>query len=323
MCNKLILFAFLTFMTGIPSPAQSVQKFRVLELDFISDKEYLHPIQDVSTSVTFVSPNEAEYSIDLFWDGDQTYKARFSPTETGTWTYCTNSDDASNNGLHNQCGNFVVTEFEGENQFGIYSPLGISSDSRYFTYQNGQPFFMLVEAILEVSWKSSIQEVRAYIEDRKAKGINVAWVVPMSHQYFYPHGVRNTAGDEYFINNDHSLLNPEYFEYLDQVIQELNEAGIAVLLNPIWGRMSSTYTNSSHQYSIDLPTALTHARYIGARYAGSNVIWLLAGDAQYESEESREYWNAFGAELDRASGNTHLMTAHATGYRGSVNYFRR
>lgn len=306
----------------IPSAnAQTRQARTPSEFAFVSDTTYQHPIKDVQTIVTFTSPDGVQTSVDMFWDGGKVYKARFAPPTSGLWSYCSSCSDTMNAGLHNKCSQFSVLPYDGDNVFGINGPITISENSKNFVHQNNKPFFMLVDAVLELSWKSTSDEIDAYISDRSSKGFNTAWVVPMSHQYFYPHGVRNKQNEEYFIDGDHSLLNPRYFDYLDSVVNKLNEAGIVVLLNPIWGRMSSTYLNSVHQHAIDIDTALIHARYIGARYGGNNIVWLIAGDAQYESQESKDYWNDFADELDRASGKTHLMTAHATGYRGSYYYF--
>ena len=54
------------------------------ELQFSSSTNYENPIQDVrSFEVTFTSPSGNKKTINGFWDGGTTWKARFMPDETG------------------------------------------------------------------------------------------------------------------------------------------------------------------------------------------------------------------------------------------------
>ena len=316
------LLALLQLFAG-RATAQDLDGNRLhpVEIHLVSAAVYAHPIRDIRVTATFSSPNSGSILIDAFWNGGLDYTVRFAPPSTGIWQYCTAASDTSNRGLHDICGQISAQENSDENLFVRKGWPTVSEDQRHLIYANGDPLFLLIEAAQEVAWKSTIPEIDQYAEDRRRKRFNGIWIVPMSHQYFYPYGITNTPGEPYFLNNDHSLLNPRYFDYLDQMIGKLNDSGIVAVLNPIWGRMASVYEETVHQHVISAEEALIHARYIGARYAASNVIWMVAGDTTYEEEDEKDYWNNFAAELDRASGRLHLMTAHTTGFRGSHSYF--
>jgi hypothetical protein len=303
------------------SQVLQAQRNTVVEVSFESDVAYANPITNVEVTVDFESPEGEHIVQDAFWAGENAYLVRFAPPSTGRWTYCSQSTDTMNSGLNGHCGQIQVEDYSGPDPFKLHGWPQVSPNRHYLTYEDGSPFFLLSDAVLEITWKSTTEEVDAYVADRRSKGFNAAWMVPMSHQYFYNFGVQNEYGQDYFLQEDFELLNPDYFAYLDRIVDRMNNAGMIVLLDPIWGRMATVYGDPDRPRAINPETALVHARYIGARYAGNNVIWLVAGDTRYDTPESVSYWNSFAEELDRASGGRHLMTAHATGSRGSFYYF--
>ncbi len=171
-------------------------------------------------------------------------------------------------------------------------------------------------------WKSTEQEVEVYLADRKAKGFNVIYIVAMSHMYIRPHGVTNRHGEPFVLNEDFSQLNPRYFEYLDWIVEKANDAGLMVAIFPLWGRMIEFVAQDlGYGYPVSVDEGLLWARYIGARYAGHNVMWIVAGDWRYEPLPQRLFWAEFGRTLEAASGTMHLTSVHATGFRGSFHYF--
>lgn len=322
----IVALSHFVFERDLFAQEYETEVFHPVDIVLHASESYGDPIEDVEVVAEFAGPSGQSFQVNAFWNGDQEYRIRFAPNEIGSWSFCTVATEEDDTGLHAVCGELDANPYWGENEFGQRGWPIVSENQRYLTYDDGTPFFLVVEAAMEISWKSTITEVETYIADRRDKGINAVWIVPMSHQYFRWFGVNNRLGHSYFTGADISEadftnLNPRYFDYLDLIVQRLNEAGMIVLMNPIWGRMAEVYENSVHERAISLENALVHARYIGARYAGHNVMWLVAGDALYEEREDRAYWNQVAEELDRASGGNHLMTAHATGFHGSHDYF--
>ena len=72
---------------------------------------------NILMDVVFTGPSSQEYTIPVFFDGDgvggmdgNVWKARFSPDETGNWTYFTTSEEEILNGLS---GGFQVNDISG------------------------------------------------------------------------------------------------------------------------------------------------------------------------------------------------------------------
>ena len=78
-----------------------------------------------------------------FWDGGNSWKIRFAPTRTGTWSYTTNCEDASNGGLHNQTGTVQANAYSGSLDIYKHGFLRVSDNHHYFTHADGTPFFYL------------------------------------------------------------------------------------------------------------------------------------------------------------------------------------
>ena len=294
------------------------------ELTFESDVSYDHPINDVSIEATFSKSGEPAITVLGYWAGERMYRVRTALPSPGTWQYVVTSSDASN-GIA-ATGTITVVEFEGTDPFRMHGWLRVSNDRRFLAHADATPFFYQGDSAWEMAWGSTESQLGTYIADRQAKGFNVINMVTNSHQVFYPFHVVNLngTGAPYLLNSDQSLLNPAYFDRLDDIIEQAAEAGMAVGLTPIWGTYGEPHANdpgNTHTRSYSLDEALTHARYVGARYAGHNVIWMIGGDRHYDTEVKRAYWDAFARELRRASGGTHLMTAYPGGYSGSFSFW--
>ena len=109
--RKTILFSCLLIMTPGWMIAQLTDalKWKKYELVFTSSSVYENPVQDLKMmEVTFTSPSGVIKTINTFWDGDNVWKARFMPDETGTWTFETRCSDIKNQGLHGQSGKLIL-----------------------------------------------------------------------------------------------------------------------------------------------------------------------------------------------------------------------
>lgn len=85
---------------------EAIPRFEIFERSFQADAEVENPFVDVELSVCFTD-GDREMWVDGFYDGDQTYRVRFAPPETGLWKYRTRSNLAA---LHHICGEFTCTE---------------------------------------------------------------------------------------------------------------------------------------------------------------------------------------------------------------------
>jgi len=302
---------------------QTVQETtnRMVEVTLISSRLYEHPQQDVALSCRLSGPRGITMNVGGFWDGDSTYRVRFALLAEGVWDYSITCSDTDNTRLHGVRGQVHVKKYNGPNPFYSKGWLKVSSNGRYLTYGDAEPFFYLGDTAWELAWKSREPEVLAYLADRKRKGFNALQIVVMSHQFFYKNGVRNRYGADFFLNDDRSRPNPRYFDYLDRIVQAANDSGFVIALAPLWAGMMEYYASKTGSNTLTAAQALQLARYVGARYAGSNVIWIIGGDNEYESTEKRNFWSQFALTLKEASGNHHLATVHPKAYRASFDFF--
>ena len=84
-CNKDLITNRYNFSSGI----KIARKFGVYEITFVAGKAGLNPF-DVNCEVTFYAPSKEFYTVNAFYDGDNTWKARLYVTETGVWKWKSN-----------------------------------------------------------------------------------------------------------------------------------------------------------------------------------------------------------------------------------------
>jgi len=141
-----MLASILTISAGAFKPSEAdyiVERWRMQELSFTSTADYANPFGDIELDVIFTGPDNVTMVMPAFWDGGDTWKVRFAPTELGLWTYesfCSNEADA---GLHGLGGTITCVPYEGD--LDIYQRGFVKAvpDTRYFVYADGMPFFYL------------------------------------------------------------------------------------------------------------------------------------------------------------------------------------
>lgn len=289
------------------------------QVTFASDVRYAHPVNDVQIDVTFSHESGGSIRVRAFWDGDTVYRARVAFPNVGTWTYDVATNDPSNT-IGEKSGVIEVNAYEGDNPFSTKGWLRPSADSRFLTYADGTPFFWLGDTAWEIAARSHSEQIGPYIQDRQQKGFNALQIVANTHLEFFNDHIRNHQGESFLLSEDRSRPNPRYFDYLDRIVDEANRAGMVVAIVPLWATFTDPHRASSpHSLFYSIEEAVTQAAYIGARYAGHNVIWIVGGDQAYDTDEKRTYWDTFARALRSSSGDQHLMTVHPGGYSGSFD----
>jgi hypothetical protein len=170
-----------------------------------------------------------------------------------------------------------------------------------------------------------MRQARRFIADRKHKGFTAIQLVISSHIYG-SHSLVNYQGEPYVLDyatlNDVSRLNPRYFDYVDTLVQMANDSGMVVALVPLWASgLSELHKESWSGRLVTKEEGLRIAEYIGSRYAGHGVIWIVGGDAEYRSHEQQSYWTQVAERLHTACGRMHLATIHPKGFSSSTDFF--
>jgi hypothetical protein len=295
---------------------------QTVEIRLESSVHYLHPIKDVELECKVTGPAGDTFTVAGFWDGNDSFKIRFALPIVGTWHYQIICNDMSNIGLNNINGTIKVKSYSGFNPFYRHGWLKVSKDGHYLTYADDAPFFYLADTAWEITWKSDSTAFLEYLNDRTKKGFSAIQIVAFTHQNFNfkANGIVNRAGQSFFIDNDFSRLNPGYFDYLDFIVQTLNDSGMVAVLVPLWATMMELYP-TEYPYRLSIDESLLLAKYISSRYAGSNVIWIIGGDNVYDTKQRKDFWTKFANTIKRATGNRHLLTLHPAGSSASFDFF--
>lgn len=297
------------------------QLYAPQEIELLSDRIYPNPHEDMQVTCTFTGPGGSE-TVAGYWNGGRRYVFRFTPPRAGYWTYRTTCSDTTNAGLHHLDGGFHAVPLSGDDPFVRHGWLRVSDDHRTLVHTDGEPYFYLSDTAWEITWRSTFAELRPYFSDRKRKGFNALQIVPLSHRLLYPNGIENRNGEPFYLDTAHDVINPRYFDYLDTIVAMANDSGMAVVMAPLWAAYCYLYAdNSTLGYQLNYRQCMQIARYVGARYAASNVIWIVGGDNVYDTEERRAFWGEFAHALRAASGGRHLTTVHPHGWGTSYQYF--
>jgi hypothetical protein len=113
------------------SPPRKIERWDRFELQLEGPRDG-NPFLDVRLSADFRQQHRS-VQVDGFYDGDGTYRVRFSPDKEGEWTYVTHSNRRE---LDGQTGVFVCVAPSAKN----HGPVSVRS-TYDFGYADGSPYF--------------------------------------------------------------------------------------------------------------------------------------------------------------------------------------
>lgn len=292
-----------------------VEKWRPIILTFESNKRYENPFTDCIIVAKFKGPSNQVIIREAYWDGNNTYKVSFAPTEIGVWTYSLKAKEET--GLNNISGKIECIPYNGDLEIYKHGFLKISDDNRYFTYEDGKAFFWLGDTHWEFSYgekwdKSNHPQMdsmfKGMIERRVEQGYTV-----------YQTNLRSDKimdGDKYYWGED-GLPNIKFYqEELDRRMYYLADRGIVNALGFAW---FMSIENNVEKYK-------NLARYIIARYGALPMVWTLAGEVGgYDKERQEVYinlWREVALVVQELDYYNHPQTAHYTNERPFPSYYQ-
>ncbi|MEP7364139.1 MAG: DUF4038 domain-containing protein [Acidobacteriota bacterium] len=268
--------------------AADVYRYGRFEASFTASKDYDDPLE-LNVVADFTGPGRAHVRIPAFWDGGRTWKVRFSPEKTGTWTYRVQASDAQETGLHGKTGRVQVKAYRGTNQLYVHGAPRVAPGKHYFLHADGKPWFWLACTGWNGAQQSTDEEWARYLADRHAKRYSAIQFVMAAP---WRAGRKDENGRVAFTMTDRLRVDPEYFQRMDRKIDQMNDrelVGVAVML---WALTSKD--NESPGAALSTPNAIRLARYMAARYGAHHMIWLLGGDGSYERGDGPERWKQIG-----------------------------
>lgn len=180
------------------------------------------------------------------------------------------------------------------------------SENKHYLLENGKPFFWLGDTGWLIFGKLTEDEAYSYLRNRAEKGFNVIQAVL----------IYSTSGME-TVNRMHwgaseYYHTPEYWRYVDKIIQMAADLGLYMALLPSWGSLVKTGI-------ITKENVLDYGRYLANRYKDyDNIIWVLGGDIK--AEAYTDIYNQLGSYLKEATPDK-LITFHPFGRCSSTMWF--
>lgn len=174
--------------------------------------------------------------------------------------------------------------------------LRVSANGRYFTEENGVPFFWLGDTQWELFREVSAAEAGEILQIRKQQGFTVFQVMITG----VGDGTKpNLARETPWVENDPTTPNEAYFQNVDAVVDLARQQEMQLVLGVFHQLQTSLITPENGR---------DYARWISRRYRDvPNIVWTMYPRAQ------REYLpvlRALAAGLREGDDGVHLITVH-------------
>ncbi len=283
-CAILILF------TSLSWAQYTTPRYSVCEIQ-LTGSAYDNPYTEVMLDVQFSGPGGAIFTLPGFWKGGTTWAVRFAPTIVGNWTYSTSSNDLL---MHNQSGSI--------NCISSISQGFLEIQGRHFFNGDGSPFFRMGDTCWRIfRSKNAAFEThfKPYIDARAAQGFN--FISGVIHTVQDPS--INEGGSLWENDSDLDRLQPLYFDWADKRIEYMLENDIVPGLLFVWAQTFDDFTSTQFE---------RFAKYIVARYAAYNVIWVVSGE--YNETSTPQMYDYIGGLIDYWDPYDHPLSIHPTGY---------
>jgi hypothetical protein len=277
-----------------------------------------NPYVDVQWSATFTQ-GATSIKVPGFWDSGSTYKLRFSPPATGTWSYQTSSAVADLNG---KTGSLQVTEPAAGN----HGPVQVY-DTFYLRYADGSRYHQFgTTCYAWVHQLDSIQECTLRTLDTAPFNKMRMTVFPKDYTYNkndplyyafvqkpgFPQGCTSTTAGTTCgtYSFDFTRVNPVFWHNFEKRILDLQKRGVEadiILFHPYdrWGFKGMGMTNDDR-----------YLRYCIARFSAyRNVWWSLANEWQFCSPQKQDSdFVRFGKIVMNEDPHHRLCSIHCADY---------
>lgn len=268
-------------------------RWGVFEAAFESAGSYGNPLQQADLLVSFTSPSKEIHVVPGFWDGGRTWRVRFSPGESGEWSYVTAATPSQDSGLHGRRGTFRVTPVESSTALERHGPIRVASGGRHLEHADGTPFFWLADTGWNAALLSTPEEWQHYLEVRKRQRFTaIQWVATQWRAA--PTGDR--MGEPAFTGHEQIAVNPAFFARLDEKAAALNRAGLLNVPVLLWAIGGGANPAVNPGFALPEAQAARLARYMVARWQAYDVVWILPGDGDYRGDKA-ERWKRIGRQV--------------------------
>lgn len=282
-----------------------------LEADFSGN-----PFKDVQLSATFQKEDQ-QIEILGFYDGNNQWKIRFMPTETGTWAFTTNSNLPA---LANHQGTIECKAAE----TGVHGVVGVSERTQ-FAYSDGTPYhpvgttcyvWNLQDEALEKKTLTTLKEgpfnkIRFCVYPKR-----YTFNYNEPQNYPFPGEVQEkwdpSYQDDYTPRPHHDwwdyhYFNPDYFRHIDECVLTLRTLGIEadlILFHP--------YDFGAWGFDC-IPEEVNNRilEYLVARLgAFRNIWWSFANEYDLFQNKAIHEWDRYMQLVQKIDPYNHLRSIH-------------
>lgn len=267
---------------------------------------------DVELRGEFTGPGGARLVVPGFYDGENTWKIRFSPTVVGQWSMRTSSPAGALNGR-------TETDIDctANTNPAIHGGLLVDPmNPHHFVYEDGTRYFLMgYEA--DWLWGADMMDpdrkvMRHLIDQIASRGFNHLMVNVFAYDTSWSKGKMNEwdyGPPALFVfegsndKPDYSRLNTVFFKIYDGMMQALQDKGIvANMMFKVYNKMVNWPPPGSKDEE-------RYFQYVTARYQGfSNVVWDFSKESYNEPDKKLE---KHLIDLIRSTDAYHrLTTAH-------------
>lgn len=262
-------------------------------------------------AVDFTTPSGRKIPQPAFYDGGQTYKVRFLPTEPGNHVWTTRSPVPALNG---KSGTLSVTPAPKSNRWSTHGPIRVSGNGYHLEHADGTPFFFLADTVWNGAMLSKQDDWPRYLQDRKDKHFTAVQFVLLAPWRTAP---ANLEGQVAYKLDEagKAVIQPDYYKRIDDRMDAIEQAGLlaAPVLMWAWGKKDAGQALSEED-------CITIIRYQVARYGAHPVLWLLNGDGNYRGPVA-ERWKRIGAAVFKDLPHHAPVTLHPGGRMWPYNDF--
>ena len=197
------------------------------------------------------------------------------------------------------------------------------SPNGHYLLRDGKDFFWLGDTGWELFHRLDREQADFYLETRSRQGFTVIQAVVLAE--FDGLHKPNAYGDLPLIDDDPTKPNENYFKQVDYIIDKAAQNGLVIGLLPTWGDKVRMDSWGKGPVIFNPENAYLYGRWIASRYKNrNNIIWILGGDRNPESENELKIWRSMAAGiLDGSGGKGHaVITYHPQpNEQGSAQYF--
>lgn len=295
---------------GTVATADDVARWQVAEVELTAADEHADPLA-VSCTVSLTSPDGAKTTIDAFWDGDRTWRARFSPEKPGTWHWT--SDCELDGGLNGTRGSFRVSDRPADTTISRNGPVRLADDRLHFVRADGEPFFWLADTAWNGVLRSKPEDWNKYLESRRDQGFTAIQFVATQWR-----GGRDVLPFQVFnVEEDRLSVNTDVLRDFDAKVAAINEHGLVAVPVMLWA-----LREDDPGQALSETHALRLARYLKARWGAYDVVWFLGGDGRYQNIER---WKRIGRAVfpghETIDSMHRLATLHPSGQSWVIENF--